>query len=84
MKELRFKAVEGSMVRDYGAMASGIGRFVGYTLNRETGNFELNGEEKVVTQKDPNFSEYLLALRSGDLAPADAATAKLAGVEFKE
>ena len=84
MKELRVKAAEGRMVRDYGAMASGIGRFVGYTLNRETGEHERNDEEKLVRQTDPAFGNYLKALRNGDLAPADAATAKLAGVDFKE
>jgi hypothetical protein len=93
---LKVRAVEGAMVPDFEAMADGVLRFVGrrhepfvappaakmprnHTLRHgDAGAFVPTDE--VVTV--PFKREYLEELRAGCLAPADADTARLAGVPF--
>jgi hypothetical protein len=56
----------------------------GVSETRKSGHHEAKDEPTVLTfaLSDGLFGEYLRCLRDGDLWPADAATAALAGVPF--
>lgn len=80
-KTLRLRARGTAMVTDYEAMDAGVKRFIGWKLNPslgEAGGFESNDS---ITEK-PARAEYLMALASGDLWPADKDTAEAASVDF--
>jgi hypothetical protein len=72
-KTLKVKAVEGALVQDYQALKSGIKRFIGW--------WELV-KDKVCEL--PNMAEYRQEIKLGNLKPADAQTANLCGLRFKE
>jgi hypothetical protein len=53
------------------------------TVTRRNAVFVPSAEPVMeVDETDPHVSEYIRHMRDGDLLPADAATAKLAGVPF--
>lgn len=74
---LYVKAAGSAMVPDYQA-PKGQARYIGRKFNKE-----LNGWEPTNPVHIPWNAEYLMALKQGDLLPADLTTARLAGVDFK-
>ena len=87
-KILRVKAVEGALVQDYNALKAGIKRFIGWKFNPALGDGEeTKGGWELVKDKVcevPNMAEYRQEIKLGNLLPADAQTANLCGLRFKE
>jgi hypothetical protein len=69
------------MVTDYEALAAGVRRFVGRDFDPNVGNAG-GWVEKSEPSEVPERAEYILALKAGDLLPANEETAKLAGSAF--
>jgi hypothetical protein len=94
-KTIRVLARGSAMVPDYGAASAIVHgqshRFVGREWDESLGDGEhIAGGWRPLTEpteiaQGPNraaFAEIVLAIRAGDLWPADVATARLAGCEF--
>jgi hypothetical protein len=87
-KTLRVKAVAGALIPDYPALRVGLKRFIGWKFNPVLGDGEeFKGGWELVEDKIcevPNMAEYRKEIKLGNLVPADAQTAKLCGLRFKE
>ena len=72
---------DSAMVADLQALSAGARRFIG---RKHDPNAGLAGGWAVldVPQEVPAIAEYILAVRHGDLLPADEETAKICGVKF--
>ena len=83
MKELLVKPAGAALVPDFEALEGGVLRFIGRkhdpTLGKNGGWVPVDTPVEV-----PYRAEYLQELRAGALLPADAETAKLAGVKLPE
>lgn len=77
--KLRFYAQGTALVQNFEALDANITRFVGRKYDGHLG-FDKTGEVDEV----PNRAEYRWACEEGELAPADAETAKACGVSFAE
>lgn len=80
-QKLRVRARGEALVTDYEAEEAGKRAFVGRKFVEVDGQFGFAPTDDVVEK--PVRGEYLRAIKKGDLAAADAETAKLAGVEFE-
>lgn len=84
---LRVRPCANAMVQDYAALGAFMRRYIGWRHDPALGT---NGgfvfEDKLVelSGEDAHVTDYLRHLRVGDLLPADAATARRAGLSFKE
>jgi hypothetical protein len=76
-RTLRVRASGDVRVVNIEALNAGARRFVGRQWSDEAEDFVACGDVDV-----PFRGEYLEALKEGSLLPADAATAKLAGLDF--
>jgi hypothetical protein len=86
MQELKVKSTAHALVCKFEALPHI--RYVGYRFSQVQGTADANGKKSggfvqlddVVTL--PNIAEYIKALQSGDLVPADFDTAQAAGLSF--
>lgn len=85
-KTLRVRAVAGAHVQHFERLDSGANRerfFIGRRFTAQPGEdgdqYPITGEVEEVRYR----AEYIKALKDGDLEPADAETAKAAGVKFE-
>jgi len=67
------------MVPHYKAMYEGVRRYIG--LRFDGTSFVPTGEEVELADTE-FFVEYMLAMKAGDLVPADAETARMAGLPY--
>ena len=80
MQKVKFKAVGTALVSDIDAMNANTRRYLGRKWDPQ-----LRAYVPVDNYPAVAFhAEYLDAVRSGDLEPADEETAKLCGVSFKK
>lgn len=85
-KMLKVLPVGDALVTDFQAMRHHLKRYIGRQHDPEhgeNGGFVPTGEAVDVPATGELGREYIAALKNGTLAPADEATAKIAGVEFK-
>lgn len=81
---LRVRATGNGLVQDYERLEAGTNAFVGRKFVERTdkpGQYAFEATDEVA--EVPYRVEYVKALQTGDLEPADEATAKLAGVKWK-
>lgn len=82
-KVLRVRAKGTAMVQDLEAMDAGVRRFLGRKLTEvEPGVWGFVPREEAV--EVPYRAEYVAELKAGCLEPADAETAKVAGLAWEE
>jgi hypothetical protein len=85
-KTLNVLPVGDALVTDFVAMRHHQKRFIGREhdpSHGEGGGFVPTGKAVTVPGTGEFGREYIAALKNGTLAPADEATAKAAGIEFK-
>lgn len=81
--KLRVLAHGDASVPNFERLEQGVNCFLGRDYTETApGQFAFVPNNKV--EEVPSRAEYLKALRDGDLMPADAATAAVAGVKFDE
>lgn len=78
LSTLRFYAQGEPLVQNFERLDANISSFVGRRYDLATNKFKSTGEAEEV----PNRFEYRKACQDGELAPADAETAKECGVSF--
>lgn len=81
-KKLRVRAHGTAMVVDFGALEAGGRRYIGRVFDATLG--PAGGWPAVGDVLIPYRTEYIRALRQGDLEAADADTAAIAGVALSE
>lgn len=86
ISKLRVFPAEGVLVTNYEALDVGAAarRFVGRTFDASTSSWPAKAEPEVLSPScTAHFNEYVGAIKRGELVPADAVTAAIAGVPFK-
>ena len=77
-EKLKLLAVGTKLIHDHDALEAGVNRYIGRRWDAELKGFPPTTEPSVVRP----LPEYVKAVQQGDLAPADAETAKYCGVQF--
>lgn len=78
MKKLKLLPVGNLLINDHAALKDGIDRKIGRRWDPQAKWYVPTGSPQEVEAQH----EYVLAVKQGDLMPADAETAKYCGVPF--
>ena len=77
-EKLKLLAVGTKMISDHDALDGGVCRYIGRKWDNQLKGFPASDTPSEVKP----LGEYVYAVKIGDLAPADEATAKYCGVPF--
>lgn len=84
---LRVRPHPNAMVQDYDALDAFVRRYVGWHHDPSlgaNGGFVMDDHVVELPSDGAHAADYLRHLRARDLLPADAATARRAGLPFEE